>query len=561
MAGPYDLLKSDEVFSIEGETSLDYGDRSAGSEVNTYSIDQQRQTQRIAPIKYCIQPEFHLSEAANIYQPKDVNESSPGYQVRQTRAQSAFEPFYEHLRNLIVGTALRKGIAYDTEDSTWLKFFENVDLEGASLATFMKKGLTHALDGGVAAVWVEYPEVPEGATAGDEMRANFRPYLISIKCEDVLEVRDEVRSVDINGAVRYGRFPTYVRIRTTYQEVNPSNEFDYKRYNAVRVYDLVSAEANGETVERTRWRLYVEREEDKFDLVRTGFLSLPVIPFIPLYGGRIEGYFSARPQLLDIARLNMHHWVVASDLAFQIHNTSRDYLWGVGMTPDEEQAEFEADRMLTSQNPDAKFGMLSPEMKGAQASLDNLARIERSMERLAAVAMTTSKTQAESGFSKLLDRAQSDSQLAILVQELQDSLEVIIAYVGAYLQQPAPVVSISKDFIPVKLHSQQVMSYLQMWKETPMPIQLLLEMFRAGELYENILMEDGRPVTVDALLSQLGLEGTETARDLGYVAPAGLAGPSADSPGPDAGSGVEATEADPDEAIESEQEAMETSGM
>jgi len=127
------------------------------------------------------------------------------------------------------------------------------------------------------------------------------------------------------------------------------------------------------------------------------------------------------------------------------------------------------------------------------------------MERLAAVALTTGKTQAESGFSKILDRSQSDSQLAILVSSLEDSYRLAFSYAYHYIEKDIPEVSISKDFIPVKLHSQQVQAYINMWEKTPLPIRLLLEIFKAGELYEGI-----PGFEVDEILEQVGLEGNET---------------------------------------------------
>ena len=529
-----------------GETSLDNGDRHVNAGVFSLSRDQELQISRNAPIKYCTEPEYYLSEAHKLYAPKDVQESKEGYEVRAARAESSFEPFYEHLRNLIVGTALRKGIEYEAS-SEWGDFFDNVDLEGSSLTSFVKAAFTQSLDGGVAGLWADYPDVPEGLTAGEEKRAAYRPWLVAIPCEDVLEVRSEVKTIAVGGQTFFARFPVYLRLKADFEEPNSTNEFDLKKYNAVKVYDVVTVDNE----ERVRWRLFVERVENNPQMESEGFLSIPAIPFVPLYGGRIEGYFKARPQLLDIARLNMHHWVIASDLAFKIHNTGRDYLYGVGMDPDEDPLQLEADRVMYSRNADAKFGILSPQMNGAEVTLENLGRIERSMERLAAVAMTTSKTQAESGFSKLLDRAQSDSQLAILVQELEDSLVTVLAYVAAYKDAPPAKIKISKDFIPVKLHSQQVMSYLQMWKDTPTPIRLLLEMFKAGELYENILTPEGRPVSVDSILESVGLKGDETALELGYAAPV-----MGEKTGPDAGVNVDI--ADPGEVVEAATEVAES---
>ena len=136
------------------------------------------------------------------------------------------------------------------------------------------------------------------------------------------------------------------------------------------------------------------------------------------------------------------------------------------------------------------------------------------MERLAAVAMTTGKTQAESGFAKLLDRSQSDSQLAVLVQSLEDALNRAILYASAYRQLPEVRVNISKNFIPVKLHSQQVMALSSLFKDSgALTIGMFLKMLEAGEMFEGL-----PEFSVSRMLTDMGLDGTETAQQLGIGA-------------------------------------------
>ena len=79
--------------------------------VDAYSIEQAEQIGRLAPIRYCTLPEFHLYEASDEYLPKDYLEEARSYEVRKTRAQSSFQNYYAHLRDLVTGTALRKGVS------------------------------------------------------------------------------------------------------------------------------------------------------------------------------------------------------------------------------------------------------------------------------------------------------------------------------------------------------------------------------------------------------------------------------------------------------------------
>lgn len=494
--------------------------------VDAYSLEQAEQLGRLAPIRYCTLPEFHLCEASDEYLPKDYLEENQSYQVRKTRAQSSFQNYYCHLRDLVIGTALRKGVALPEDiPSQWNNFFEDVDLEGHSLNSFAKEAFTASLDGGVSAIWVEYPKLPPGLSAADERKLNPRPYLVLLASDQVLECRYDVVNTKIGENSIFGAFPVYLRIKTEVRRQSESNEFFEEVIPAVRVYDIVNYADNPVSEfsdipevavigQRVRCRLYTKTNApgnvNKYTLDSTDYLSIGFIPFVPVFGGKKEAYFRARPLLFDIARLNLHHWSVSADLAETIHLTSSPILTGTGVRPDDEIAAG-AGRALFSQNPDAKFDLMSASMEGASVTLENLRRIESAMERLAAVAMTTGKTQAESGFAKLLDRSQSDSQLAVLVQSLEDSINRALLYASAYRSIPEVRITISKNFIPVKLHSQQVMALSSLFKDSnALTIGMFLKMLEAGEMFEGL-----PEFSVQQMLSDMGLEGTETAQQLG----------------------------------------------
>ena len=146
-------------------------------------------------------------------------------------------------------------------------------------------------------------------------------------------------------------------------------------------------------------------------------------------------------------------------------------------------------------------------MEGAETTLKELARIESAMDRLAAIAIAPGKTQVESGFAKLLDRSQSDSQLAVLVGSLQDCLNRALWYASGYRPDDYPIVEIviSKNFIPAKLHSQQVMAISSLYKDSGViPIKEFLEILEAGEMFEGI-----HGFNVPKLLERMGLTGDE----------------------------------------------------
>ncbi len=475
------------------------------SDVDAYSIDQAEQVSRILPIRFCTLPEFYLDEAVDNYIPRDYKEHERSYDVRRTRAMTCFEPFYSHYVDIIVGTALRKGVVLPQDlTEEWERFFENVNLEGKSITSFAKTLFTEALNGGVAGLMVDYPRVVTQDKAAQRKMA-LRPYFTIIKVDDILDCRYANGPIEINGITSFETKVTYLRIKSEIRRASPDNEHFEEVVPTVVVYDIP------EPGSRVRVRIFEKSTSGGPNNYfspegGTTYLSINYIPFVPCYGGKEEAFCRARPLLYDIARLNLHHWATSSDLAETIHLNSSPLLTGTGVRPDDEIYSGSG-RSLFSQNENARFGMVSPGMDGAETTLKELARIESAMDRLAAIAIAPGKSQVESGFAKLLDRSQSDSQLAVLGGMLQDCFNRAIWYASGYRSDSYPVikVTISKNFIPAKLHSQQVMAINSLYKDSEaIPIGTFLEMLEAGEMFEGM-----HGFNVKVLLEKMGLTGSE----------------------------------------------------
>lgn len=475
------------------------------TDVDAYSIDQAEQVARILPIRFCTLPEFYLDEAIDNYIPRDYQEHEGSYNVRKTRAMTCFEPFYSHYVDIIVGTALRKGVILPQDlPEEWEKFFKNVNLEGKSITSFAKMLFTEALNGGIAGLMADFPRVAAENRA-DQRRMGLRPYFTIIKVDDILDCRHESGPITINDVTSFETRVTYLRIKSEIRRASATNEHYEEVVPTVVVYDLPEGGGN------VRVRVYeknISGHPHEYFLPPDGEMELSIdyIPFVPCYGGKEEAFCRARPLLFDIARLNLHHWATCADLAETIHLNSSPLLTATGVRPDDE-IYAGSGRSLFSQNENARFGMVSPGMDGAETTLRELARIESAMDRLAAIAIAPGKSQVESGFAKLLDRSQSDSQLAVLIGSLQDCFNRALWYASGYMTDlyPPIEVTISKNFIPAKLHSQQVMALSSLYKDAEaVPIGTFLEMLEAGEMFEGI-----HGFNVKTLLDKMGLTGTE----------------------------------------------------
>ena len=464
-------------------------------EIDTYSPEQATHIARLSPIEYCTKPEYYLMDSINTWLPKNFGEEDGVYRQRAQAAMSSFQPFYKYLKGLIVGTALRKPpIIPEGIDAKWTQFFENVDLKGTSIGSFLKQAQSEAIDGGAVGVWTEYPTVNEVLTIAEERQRGYRPYLTLIKSKDILEIDYDIRPVTVGGQARLRVVTSYLRIKAFHKEGR-------KVYNAVMEYES----AQGLPV---IYRKYVKYGA-KYIQQESAALSVSVIPIEMIYGGEQEAHGIGRPLLLDVARLNLRHWASSADLDRIIHENAEAIPYGTGVRNDEDLKR-DSSKILTVENANAKLGYMSAGMQGCDIILRRLEKLEESMERLATVAMSTGKTQSESGFSKLLDRAQSDSQLAMIVNVMEDSINYAIEHAAAYYQLEPVKITLNKDFVPVKLHSQQIQAYTQCFEGDQWDIETQLTILEQGDVFEGI-----PDFSVKGLLERMGLKGNERASQLG----------------------------------------------
>jgi hypothetical protein len=506
---PYDNLTKEP--SKDGE-----GGAKVSKSVAEPTPDQFVHLQRLTPVKYCNNPELYLTEACIEYIPCELYEEPESYQIRLSRSYSTFQPFYTHLRNLIIGTALRKDVIIpEFISDRWDSLFSNADLEGHPLQSFAKEIFAKALDGGCAGIFIEYPLVQENLTKQQEEELALRPYFVAIPSEDILGWTSEVSSATLGDKTVYGRKLTSLRLKDEVRLMDPDDEFNELIYPAVNVYDYENVvDEFGGVEPKVRFRQFIATEtlgssDQEFKLYKNSYLSVGIIPFEPVYGGVKECFMIARPLLLDVARLNLHHWATSADLANQLHLTSVPKLVISGVQGGEAEFHNSPNRTLILDKPDASANWIGAPMDGAETTMARIKELEAAMETLAAVAMTNNTTnQAESGFSKLLDRAQSDSLLAVLVQSLEESLNRAIAIAAEYWSEPPIEIALSRDFIPVRLHSQQILAYVELYNARVISHETFLKMLEVGDVFDGLV-----DFSVQDEISKLGAEPGDSAGD------------------------------------------------
>jgi hypothetical protein len=124
------------------------------------------------------------------------------------------------------------------------------------------------------------------------------------------------------------------------------------------------------------------------------------------------------------------------------------------------------------------------------------------MQSLAVVSMSMQRSGVESAMSKLLERAQGDSQLSVIVSGLEDGLNKALEMAAAYRGLQAPKLILNKDFSPLTIEAAQVQTYSSLVTAGLLSHRTFLNVMQQGEVFEGIMV-DGKPWSVDSELAEL----------------------------------------------------------
>ena len=458
--------------------------------VAEYSDIQSASLPLLTPCSYCNRPELFLEEAADTYIQRNCYEEDDAYRIRLSHAYSSFQPFYRSLKNLTVGTALRKPISLAEDISTpeWDAFFDNCSLDGESLTSFARSLLDASIDSGIAGILIDYPKTDGTLNLAQERSLGLRPYLCLIPFADILGWKSTIGSQTFGEFTTYGNRLTQLRIRDVVTETDPEDEFKEITRPAVRVFEQDQA---GEQVKH---RLFVLRpaesgQQERWVQVDDTTLSITTIPFVPSYSSAPDGFMRARPLLLDIARLNLAHWQTSADLAHSLHLTSTPQmvLTGVQAIGENGDLSVSPDRNIILSDPTSKAEWIGAPSSGSEVMIKRLDELEHAMFSLAPVQhQEKTTTGVEAAAAKAMDRAQSDAVLSLIVSQLEDSLNRALAIVALYSGWEMVELTLPRDFVPPAMPAADVKEWAALVAANMISQETFLRLLQVNEKFDGL---------------------------------------------------------------------------
>lgn len=359
-----------------------------------------------------------MRSAGEKYLPKFSAEEEMDYRARLNMSW-LFNGYLKTVRDMS-GRVFEEPVKILTENATLATWAENIDLEGNDLSRFAGEVFKDGLSGcGISYILAEAPPREGDMTRGQAAALGIRPYLVHLKVEDILGWRAE----SVSGVMVL----TMLRIMETVTEPDPEDEFSDIEVEQVRVYTL----NRSETSQYVSVRLYRKDNKGKkwvlFDEYDTEMDEIMLAPF---YANR-TGFMTGGPLLDDLADVNIAHWQSQSDQRTILHAVRTPVLFITGYDDQGGEAPLviSSSKAIVTTNTEADAKWVE---HGGQAIGDgrtDLKDLEFQMQAFG-LQLVVARRSGDSATAATLDAKKETSILAMIADNLQDTLELALGWMA-----------------------------------------------------------------------------------------------------------------------------------
>jgi hypothetical protein len=381
-----------------------------------------------------------MRAAGQLFLPKEPAESEEAYKNRIDR--STLTNMYVKTANKLVGKPLKKPIVLEESvPGEIIALMDDIDALGTSLDVFTRQVFTAAVDDGLSHILVDMPSAlnkgvegafPDGSmTIEQERILNIRPFARHIKAADLIGWKWQM--VD-------GR-KTLTQIRIREKAKVEDGPYSQAVKNRIRV------------IEPLRWMLFEEQEKDntkqkEWVLIGGGPNSLGKIGLITFYTNQ-KGFMIAQPLMLDVAHLNVAHWQSDSDQRNLLHIARAPILFATGFGDEDDQVQLEIGANTITRAPTgARLEFVEHSGAAIQAGAQDLKDLEERIQFLGMQFLIKRPSGDNTATGRAIDKGESDSDLGIITQELENALEQMLDLFAEWMNlgDSGGQVSVFRDF-------------------------------------------------------------------------------------------------------------------
>lgn len=365
----------------------------------------------VAPDAAAMLPSFDLVDvlrggtsairlAKQAYLPKFPLESDAGYDFRVK--QSVLLPVYKETLARLVGRVFAKPLTLDeSTPERIVTLCENVDGENRNLHVFARDVFEMALHYGVAHVLVD----SAATTAMTAAEGAAKPYFVLVNPRRVIGWK-------FNSGVL-----SQLRLRDSV--ATDDGEFGTKTEDIITV------------LEPSLWRKF-KQIDGVWSVFDEGVNSLGKIPMVSVYANR-TGLMTASPPLLELAHLNIKHYQSQSDQDNILHTARVPLLLRTGANSDAKNIEVGSSVIDMEESGNLRYVEHSGAAIGA--GRESLKDLLDEMQQCGAKLLQPNSS-VKTATQAREDGAENKSVLAMMAENLRDSLDAALQLAAEWLNMP-----------------------------------------------------------------------------------------------------------------------------
>jgi hypothetical protein len=491
--------------SFAGKINLDIsGDRGAKSQVNIPCESWNWMSKYWTTLDIVSDGFESARSAVGSIMFQEHAESDSSFQSRLKHLD--FLPLFARLIDLSASMICRKAITVIRhEDATDAlveqieEHLEDIDSMGNSLDVFARDFLKTQMTYSIAGIFVDAPSIPLGVklSLADEKQFKLRPYWVKIHPQDVIAWRHERNGAEFK--------LVHLRIKSTME--TRIGEFGTKTIPIIKVYDLT-----GETV---LCRTFCKTEKDgdvdwTEDSSMRSEIRLPYIPYFAMNTNQ-QSLMVARPEMYELAVLNLNHARVSSNLAFALNLAAHPKLKRirtVEFQPDfdgtDNQVDMAPDKVLTP-GVGEDYEWLSAPDSAFVALERRIEKYENDSQRLWTMMVLSQNTYAQSATSKSMDSNQGDSILLKTVIALDSVLErcmqahVDLMDVTKIGEKCSISLNCNRDLDQQKMSTEMLREFSDLQIKGQLSKRCLLEQLKRGQVLPEDFDVDGELMELESV--------------------------------------------------------------
>lgn len=401
------------------------------------------------------------------YLPRNPAESDDEYRARLMR--SIFPPFFKRALTKLVGLVFAKDPTLKECDAEFGEHWLNIDDAGTPGEVFANMALLAAAKDGHALIYVDMPPRLEQSasaaaepTAQDEYEAGVRPAWILYKKGQAINWRVE----KINGKPK---LTLLVLKECTMESDGAFGEAEVTRYRVLRPGSWELFRADG-------------RRAPQYE--SGGETGLDYIPVYPVYGEEC-GAYNSEPPLLELALMCVQLYNKQSDLDNILHVANVPVMWARDRNTNVPFQAIGPTILIDLKGEHSEIGYAEHEGKAIAAAQKDIETLKLDMVVAALELLAAQETQGpESATGEIIDAAEANSALALMVKSLQAALNAAKA---AHMQMLGRAdkgsIELNVQYDRLVLTTEEMRVLKEYAEQHLLSVETLLELLkRAGKL-------------------------------------------------------------------------------